>query len=75
MSPNLADTQRPLHPPIAQRHLETEVANCVGGVISPLLANLALSALDDHFARSWQQTSATGSIGPVVTVTGWRLIG
>lgn len=27
--------------------------------MSPLLANLALSDLDDHFAEIWQQTSAT----------------
>jgi RNA-directed DNA polymerase len=25
-----------------------------GGIASPLLANIALSALDDHFARAWQ---------------------
>lgn len=25
-----------------------------GGIISPLLANIALSALDEHFARAWQ---------------------
>ena len=30
-----------------------------GGILSPLLANLALSDLDDHFAELWQQTSAT----------------
>jgi RNA-directed DNA polymerase len=26
-----------------------------GGILSPLLANIALSALDDHFDRQWQQ--------------------
>ena len=25
-----------------------------GGILSPLLANIALSALDEHFARAWQ---------------------
>ncbi len=25
-----------------------------GGILSPLLANIALSALDDHFTRQWQ---------------------
>lgn len=29
-----------------------------GGILSPLLANIALSALDDHFAEKWR---ATGS--------------
>jgi RNA-directed DNA polymerase len=27
-----------------------------GGILSPLLANIALSALDDYFARQWQAT-------------------
>ena len=36
------------------RHLELEVATCVGGVLSPLLANIALSVLDEHFAQAWQ---------------------
>ena len=44
-----------LHPPVTQRGLEAEIALCVGGVLSPLLANIALSALDDHFTRGWQQ--------------------
>jgi RNA-directed DNA polymerase len=30
-----------------------------GGILSPLLANIALSALDDHFARQWQQEMGT----------------
>jgi RNA-directed DNA polymerase len=30
-----------------------------GGILSPLLANIALSALDDHFAGQWQQQMAT----------------
>ena len=25
-----------------------------GGILSPLLANIALSPLDEHFARAWQ---------------------
>jgi RNA-directed DNA polymerase len=28
-------------------------------VLSPLLANIALSALDDHFDRQWQQEMGT----------------
>ena len=31
-----------------------------GGILSPLLANIALSALDDHFVRQWQQEMGTG---------------
>jgi RNA-directed DNA polymerase len=30
-----------------------------GGILSPLLANIALSALDDHFIRSWDQQMAS----------------
>ncbi len=30
-----------------------------GGIASPLLANIALSVLDEHFAEAWQATSAT----------------
>ena len=35
-----------------------------GGILSPLLANIALSALDDHFARQWQQEMGTQGSGP-----------
>ena len=31
-----------------------------GGILSPLPANIALSALDDYFARQWQQEMGTG---------------
>jgi len=30
-----------------------------GGIASPLLANIALSVLDDHFAQAWQAMGAT----------------
>ena len=39
-----------LHPPVTQRDLEAEIANCVGGVISPLLANIYLHVLDCELA-------------------------
>ena len=35
------------------RPLKLEVRYCVGAVASPLLANIALSALDEHFAERW----------------------
>jgi RNA-directed DNA polymerase len=31
----------------------------LGGILSPLLANIALSVLDDHFAEVWETTMAT----------------
>lgn len=30
-----------------------------GGILSPLLANIALSALDEHFTRAWQMEMGT----------------
>ena len=32
----------------------TQVTFCVGAVLSPLLSNLALSVLDEHFAAAWE---------------------
>ena len=32
-----------------------------GGILSPLLANIALSVLDEHFAKAWQQTMGTNA--------------
>jgi hypothetical protein len=43
---------QPLTSPIGQGNLELEVAYCVGGVISPLLANIALQVLDAEWART-----------------------
>jgi RNA-directed DNA polymerase len=46
------DTPGPLEPPVAQRDLELEVAKCVGGVASPLLANLFMHyAFDKWITR------------------------
>ena len=56
MSPRPTDTPRQFDTPIAQRHLKAEVANCVGGVISPLLANLFL-----HYAfDAWMDRTFPG---------------
>jgi RNA-directed DNA polymerase len=33
---------------------ETWTGTPQGGILSPLLANIALSALDEHFDRQWQ---------------------
>ena len=54
MSTGIVDTVRPLTTPISQRHLKAEVANCVGGVVSPVLANLFLHyAFDAWMAREF----------------------
>jgi RNA-directed DNA polymerase len=38
---------------------ETPAGTPQGGILSPLLANVALSALDDHFSRIWRQEMGT----------------
>ena len=38
---------------------ETLTGTPQGGILSPLLANIALSALDDHFDRQWHQEMGT----------------
>src|SRR5437899_3043776 len=48
-----------------------------GGILSPLLANVALSALDDHFARQWHQemgTSRQRANRKAKSLGSWRLI-
>ena len=48
-----------------------------GGILSPLLANIALSALDDHFARQWHQEMGTSKQRAKRKAKGlgtWRLI-
>ena len=37
----------------------TDTGTPQGGILSPLLANIALEVLDEHFARVWETTSAT----------------
>jgi len=38
---------------------DTKMGTPQGGILSPLLANIALSVLDDHFAETWQRDMAT----------------
>ncbi len=42
-----------------QVNRDTHTGTPQGGILSPLLANIALSVLDDHFAEAWEATSAT----------------
>jgi len=37
----------------------TDTGTPQGGILSPLLANIALEVLDEHFTRVWEATSAT----------------
>jgi RNA-directed DNA polymerase len=45
-----------------------------GGVLSPLLANVALSALDEHFARQWQSASWRRAKRRSQGLGNWRLV-
>lgn len=38
---------------------DTDTGTPQGGILSPLLANIALSVLDEHFAQVWQTMSGT----------------
>lgn len=38
---------------------DTKMGTPQGGILSPLLANIALSVLDDHFADAWQREMST----------------
>jgi RNA-directed DNA polymerase len=38
---------------------DTHTGTPQGGILSPLLANIALSVLDEHLAEAWQTTMAT----------------
>ena len=47
-----------------------------GGILSPLLANIALSVLDDHFVRQWQANDGEpSSSGRNADATAWRTTG
>jgi RNA-directed DNA polymerase len=56
---------------------ETLTGTPQGGILSPLLANIALSALDDHFDRQWHQDMGTEGKRRWRRKTGqanWRLV-
>ena len=40
-------------------HRDTRTGTPQGGILSPLLANIALSVLDEHFDEVWQQSMAS----------------
>lgn len=45
-----------------------------GGILSPLLANIALSALDDHFARQWAPDRGQRERRKKKGLGNWRLV-
>jgi RNA-directed DNA polymerase len=40
---------------VAGEREKTSAGTPQGGILSPLLANIALSALDEYFDQQWQQ--------------------
>jgi RNA-directed DNA polymerase len=78
MSRHRGGTPRLLAAPVAQRHLKAEVATCVGGVLSPLIFNVAMSALDEHLHRPWKpggtmETSAQRARRRAKGLPNWRV--
>src|SRR5215212_10356511 len=65
-TPSRSVTAQPARPEAAptptRRAKRDLIANCVGGVLSPLLANIALTTLDDHFIRRWDQAMGTANL-------------
>jgi RNA-directed DNA polymerase len=59
------------------QRVETHTGTPQGGILSPLLANIALSALDDHFVQQWEElmgTDAQRSRRRQEGLGNWRLI-
>jgi RNA-directed DNA polymerase len=40
--------------------MRSDLGSPQGGIASPLLSNIALSALDEHFERAWRQFGSPG---------------
>ncbi|WP_225321134.1 hypothetical protein, partial [Streptomyces luteolifulvus] len=56
------DARQLFQPPVTQRHFEGEVAHCVGGVVSPVLANLYLHyAFDVWLTREFLTSPSSGT--------------
>jgi RNA-directed DNA polymerase len=53
---------------------ETLTGTPQGGILSPLLANIALSVLDDHFTRQWQASKWQRDKRRIKGLGNWRLI-
>jgi len=59
MSLITGDTPRPFQPPVAQRDIEAEVIYCVGGVISPVIMNVALHGMEQAAGVRYWEGGAT----------------
>ena len=55
-------TPRPFQPPVTQRDIKAEVIYCVGGVVSPLLANVYLHYVLDLWPGWWRKRHARGDM-------------
>jgi RNA-directed DNA polymerase len=59
------------------RHEDTLTGTPQGGILSPVLANIALSVLDEHFVEAWQTTMDTTTKRTRRKLSGqanWRLV-
>ena len=62
LSPVVSGAPGLFQPSVTQRHIKAEVANFVGGVASPLLANVYLHYVFDLWARHWRNRQAHGDV-------------
>ena len=79
MSLTAISTPRKLQPPVTERDLEAEVIHCVGGVLSPLIFNIAMSALDEHLHGQWKaggnmSTASRRAMRRRKDLPNWRVI-
>jgi RNA-directed DNA polymerase len=61
MSRFVRDAPRPFQPAVTQRDIELEVAQCVGGVTSPLLLNIALHGMEQAAGVCYRTLGTDGA--------------
>jgi LuxR family maltose regulon positive regulatory protein len=69
MSLSICDTPWPFQPPVTQRDVKAEVAQCVGGVLALLLAELQASRAKLGQARRLLAPALSGDARPVAVTT------
>ena len=57
----------PASSPRTASHRDTKTGTPQGGILSPLLANIALSVLDEHFAEAWETMGRLDGAAPTAT--------
>jgi RNA-directed DNA polymerase len=63
---------QPFTPPVGQTGLKLEIAHSVGGVISPLLANIYLHPLDLYWEQQVKATKMVRYADDIVVLCRWK---